>query len=80
MATRSPLARLYNDRSPLESHHASKGFELLEACGVLAGLPAAKLPTFRALFLVSVLSTDSAALPAPAGGGGVVGRGMSRRC
>lgn len=60
IATRSPLALLYNDHSVLENHHASTGFALLTSTGVLAGLSADKAKLFRPLFITAVLATDMA--------------------
>lgn len=40
MATNSPLARCYNDTSPLENHHCALAFAVLEKphCNFLEGL------------------------------------------
>lgn len=61
LATMSPLALLYNDKSPLENHSASVGFELLLHFRLLDGLNPKELASFRAMFLTAILATDMAA-------------------
>jgi hypothetical protein len=58
--TESPLARLYNDASPNENHHAAVCFRLLDAHGLLRGLRRADALLFRKLALAAILATDMA--------------------
>ncbi|EFJ40245.1 3'5'-cyclic nucleotide phosphodiesterase, partial [Volvox carteri f. nagariensis] len=61
VATSHPLALRYNDRAPLESHHAAAAFTLLADrpdLDVTAGLIAAERAAFRKQVLELVLATD----------------------
>ena len=60
--TRSPLAMVYNDQSPLENHHASVGFGILAAptANVLAVLTPEDQAAVRAAVIECVLATDMA--------------------
>lgn len=54
----SPLAILYNDRSVLENHHCSLGFQLMLRHGILDGLTREQFKRFRRIVIDSVLYTD----------------------
>ncbi|KNC52078.1 3',5'-cyclic-nucleotide phosphodiesterase regA [Thecamonas trahens ATCC 50062] len=62
VATRDPLAHVYNDRSVLENHHASTLFDILanDECNVLAGLGADEWRTARDNIIDMILHTDMA--------------------
>jgi len=61
VATRNPLAILYNDRSVLESHHVAFTYLLLERkeCNIFSSLAAADKATMRDIVIQMVLSTDN---------------------
>ncbi|KAA6423303.1 MAG: 3,5-cyclic-nucleotide phosphodiesterase [Trebouxia sp. A1-2] len=58
--TSHPLAIQYNDLSPLENHHVSQTFRLLQRddCGLLRHLSKDKLVRLRKLMIDMVLGTD----------------------
>ncbi|DBA92091.1 hypothetical protein WJX77_006602 [Trebouxia sp. C0004] len=58
--TSNPLAIQYNDLSPLENHHVSQTFRLLQRddCGLLRHLSKDKLVRLRKLMIDMVLGTD----------------------
>ncbi|GLI61126.1 hypothetical protein VaNZ11_003401 [Volvox africanus] len=60
VATSDPLAVRYNDRSPLENHHAAAAFSLLQRPGldVLAPFSKQERATFRKQVIDMVLATD----------------------
>jgi hypothetical protein len=60
IASGHDLALLYNDRAPLESHHAAAAFRLLRRpeYNFLAALSAAEQARFRKLVIDMVLATD----------------------
>lgn len=59
LATRHPLANLYNDNAVLESHHVSKAFEIskMEGCDVFGGLNHDQYKQARDLIISVVLAT-----------------------
>eukprot|EP00741_Cyanophora_paradoxa_P025285 tig00000361_g24404.t1 len=61
-ATSAPLAILYNDRSPLESHHVAGSWKLLRnsAYDFLSALPKAARKELRRTVIDMVLATDMA--------------------
>lgn len=62
VATQHPLALRYNDRSPLESMHAARSFELMQDPGMdwLSALPAPQRKGVRRDMLSIILATDNA--------------------
>jgi len=58
--TKSELALLYNDKSPLENHHASALFAVMQSdgCNILAGLSRTEYYEFRSLVVDMILCTD----------------------
>jgi len=62
IATGHPLALRYNDKSPLESMHAARAFELMadEDRDWLAALPASKRKAVRRDIISIILATDNA--------------------
>ncbi|GIL58439.1 hypothetical protein Vafri_13575 [Volvox africanus] len=60
VATSDPLAVRYNDRSPLENHHAAAAFSSMRRTGldVLAPLATEQRSTFRKQVIEMVLATD----------------------
>jgi hypothetical protein len=60
VAASSELAILYNDQSPLENHHASTGFKILNkpANNFLNHLASAETKYFRRMVIQLVLQTD----------------------
>eukprot|EP00741_Cyanophora_paradoxa_P021311 tig00021348_g20571.t1 len=62
VATSTPLALLYNDRSPLESHHASAGWRAMRARehDFMEGVPKAAARDVRRAVIDVVLATDMA--------------------
>ncbi|XP_034238044.1 high affinity cGMP-specific 3',5'-cyclic phosphodiesterase 9A [Thrips palmi] len=59
---RTELALRYNDISPLENHHCSVAFRILELqeCNILASLPAHVFRTVREGIIRCILATDMA--------------------
>ncbi|XP_034952667.1 uncharacterized protein Pde9 [Chelonus insularis] len=59
---RTELALRYNDISPLENHHCSVAFRVLEApeCNILASLDSATFRTVREGIIRCILATDMA--------------------
>lgn len=59
---RTELALRYNDISPLENHHCSVAFRVLESaeCNILASLDAATYRTVREGIIRCILATDMA--------------------
>ena len=62
IATRHPLAVLYNERSVLENHHAATTFGLLQddRLNVLSGLTPEQRKEARLLIVKSIMATDMA--------------------
>ena len=62
IATRSPLAILYNDQAVLENHHLSLTWSVLKQpdCNVLSKLDPEELEYFHELVQEMVLATDMA--------------------
>lgn len=64
IASRSPLALLYNDNSVLENHHAHQCFEILgqPECNILCNLDQSKneFSVIRKNMIAAILSTDMA--------------------
>ncbi|GIL58431.1 hypothetical protein Vafri_13570 [Volvox africanus] len=60
VATSDPLAVRYNDRSPLENHHAAAAFSLLQRPGldILAPFSKQERASFRKQVIDMVLATD----------------------
>ena len=58
VASESPLALLYNNRSVLEQHHAATLFTALGKHNVLAGLPRDSRLWLRQLVLDMIMATD----------------------
>ncbi|EFJ48255.1 3'5'-cyclic nucleotide phosphodiesterase, partial [Volvox carteri f. nagariensis] len=60
VATSDPLAVRYNDKSPLENHHAAAAFSCMRRTGldVLAPLTTDQKSTFRKQVIEMVLATD----------------------
>ncbi|GLI61127.1 hypothetical protein VaNZ11_003402 [Volvox africanus] len=60
VATSDPLAVRYNDRSPLENHHAAAAFSLLQRpeLDILAPLSKSERAAFRKQVIEMVLATD----------------------
>ena len=58
IASRHPLARLYNDRSPWENHHASSALEVLRECDFMAACSPQQVEYIRKCIIQIVLSTD----------------------
>lgn len=58
IASRHPLARLYNDRSPWENHHAYSGLEVLRECDFMAACSPQQVEYVRKCIIQIVLSTD----------------------
>lgn len=58
--TKSDLALLYNDKSPLENHHASALFSILQddKLNILAGLSRSEYHEFRSVVVDMILGTD----------------------
>jgi len=58
----SELALLYNDKSPLENHHASLAFHIMKDphCNLLQGLTEEQRKRARKLIIMVVLATDMA--------------------
>lgn len=54
----SPLALLYNDKSVLENHHSSYGFQIILRNRILENLSADQYRHFRNLAICSILYTD----------------------
>jgi hypothetical protein len=52
------LAILYNDRSPLENHHASLAFRLLQRSNIVDNLEAWEYIAFRKAVISNILATD----------------------
>lgn len=59
---RTELALRYNDISPLENHHCSVAFRILELqeCNILSALPPAAFRTVREGIIRCILATDMA--------------------
>ncbi|RKP21712.1 HD-domain/PDEase-like protein [Rozella allomycis CSF55] len=60
IASKSELAILYNDKSVLESHHASVAFRLLGKHNFLGNISDTKVQKFRSTVVDLVLTTDFA--------------------
>ncbi|KNC54079.1 uncharacterized protein AMSG_09744 [Thecamonas trahens ATCC 50062] len=62
VAVQAPLARLYNDNSVLENHHAALLFRVLSspACDITSVLSADQTASFRAIAVHAILVTDMA--------------------
>ena len=62
VATRHDLAKLYNDRSVLENHHAASLYRILEdeGCNVLSGLSEEEWTAAREAIIEMILHTDMA--------------------
>ena len=62
IATRSPVATLYNDRSVLENHHLAASFQLTKKDGLdlFAGMKREVFAEFRESVVLAVLATDMA--------------------
>lgn len=62
IATRDPIALLYNDRSVLENHHCAASFSILmdSKNNFLQGLDTSVFNTVRSLIVNMVLATDLA--------------------
>nr|BAA34309.1 EFPDE3 [Ephydatia fluviatilis] len=61
VATKSPLAILYNDRAVLENHHCAASWDLLTSVpehNFLGDMEEAELKRFRFLLVEAVLATD----------------------
>ncbi|KAM3143121.1 hypothetical protein pb186bvf_004707 [Paramecium bursaria] len=58
--TRDPLAIKYNDRSPLENHHASTLFMIIRQNDLLSGISLTDYKYFRERTVTMILSTDNA--------------------
>ena len=58
IASRHTLARLYNDKSPWENHHASSGLECLSECDFMSDCSSQQLSYVRRCVIQIVLSTD----------------------
>lgn len=56
--TEHDLATIYNDKSPLENHHASLGWRVLCASGILASFSTSSRMLIRRLFISTILMTD----------------------
>ena len=58
--TKSDLALLYNDKSPLENHHASALFSIMQdpKMNILSGLSRSEYLEFRSLVVDMILGTD----------------------
>ena len=62
IATASPMAILYNDKSVLENHHCSTAFNILKQpdCHFLSNLDPGQYQQFRSMVVDMVLATDLA--------------------
>jgi hypothetical protein len=62
VATKDPLAILYNDKSVLENHHVAFTYLLLDRpdCNIYSGMPPDVKQRIREIVILMVLSTDNA--------------------
>jgi hypothetical protein len=60
IASREELATLYNDISPLENHHSSLAFQLLQRAdiGLLENMTTSEYQHFRKVVISNILATD----------------------